>query len=114
MSTFPLNSSVFYNKQRHLAAHVNELPEKWYTSDSEICRFADKNYKILITKDKDFRNSFFLHKTPRKLVRIVLGNISNNQLIELMETHLDAIQKLNKTEGFYLELGEFPTVYELK
>ncbi|WP_409049702.1 DUF5615 family PIN-like protein [Runella sp. MFBS21] len=32
---------------------------------------------MVVTKDEDFRNSFFLQHTPRKLIRIILGNISN-------------------------------------
>lgn len=65
----------------HSTYHVNQLPNKWYTSDSDICLFADKQSLIVVTKDEDFRNSFLLRKTPRKLVRIVLGNISNHDLI---------------------------------
>ena len=30
------------------------------TKDNEICSFAEANDLIVITKDEDFRNSFFL------------------------------------------------------
>ena len=72
----------------HEAVHVNSLPKKWYTTDSDICSYANENDLIVITKDLDFRNSFFLSQTPRKLIRIALGNISNNQLIDLFGENL--------------------------
>jgi predicted nuclease of predicted toxin-antitoxin system len=93
------------------ALHVNVLENKWHTKDNEICRFADANNLIVITKDEDFRNSFFLHRSPRKLVRILLGNISNTNLLFLFEKHLPLIENLNKNDRFYLELGSTITVY---
>ncbi|WP_262709876.1 DUF5615 family PIN-like protein [Dyadobacter psychrotolerans] len=76
-----------------------------------MCQFADEQNLIVITKDEDFRNSFLLSRTPRKLVKIVLGNISNQILIELIEKNLPLISKLNNENGFYLELSEYPSVY---
>jgi predicted nuclease of predicted toxin-antitoxin system len=38
--------------------HVNEILDKWITTDSKICFFADENDLIVITKDSDFRNSY--------------------------------------------------------
>jgi predicted nuclease of predicted toxin-antitoxin system len=42
-----------------IVMHVNELPNKWNTRDSETCNFADNNGFAVITKDSDFRDSFF-------------------------------------------------------
>lgn len=97
----------------HSAVHANSLPSKWYSSDSEICEFADQHQLIVITKDEDFRSSFLLKQTPRKLIRIVLGNISNQKLIEVLEKNFPLIADLNQEKGFYLELGETSTVYTL-
>lgn len=97
----------------HSVIHVNELPEKWHTKDSQICQLADQKSLIVITKDEDFRNSFLLRKTPRKLIRIVLGNISNEVLLEIIEKNLPAIESLNNENGFYLEIGNSTNVYLL-
>lgn len=51
------------------AMHVNQLPDKWYTPDTEICRFADAENFIVVTKDADFRNSFFVRKSPQRLIK---------------------------------------------
>jgi predicted nuclease of predicted toxin-antitoxin system len=40
--------------------HVNTILDKWYTKDAEIAKFADENDYIIIRKDADFRDSFFL------------------------------------------------------
>ncbi|MCE7066797.1 DUF5615 family PIN-like protein [Dyadobacter sp. CY326] len=97
----------------HSASHVNSLPSKWHTTDAEICALADKQDLIVITKDEDFRNSFLIRQTPKKLVRIVLGNISNQMLIELIQRNLPLISKLNEETGFFLELGGSAVVYNL-
>ncbi len=86
--------------------HVNELPHKWNTTDREICVFADSNDYVVITKDTDFRDSFFLSKTPRKLIKINLGNITNQELIQLFDTNIDKIKVLDDLPSFLLEIGE--------
>jgi predicted nuclease of predicted toxin-antitoxin system len=95
----------------HGAIHVNSLPAKWYTSDSEICQFADRQQLIVIRKDEYFRNAFFLRNSPKKLVRFILGNVSNQMLIDLFSKNLSLISDLSNEKCFYLELGEKVTVY---
>ena len=68
-------------------------------------RFADTNDYIVVSKDIDFRNSYFLRHSPRKLIRIVLGNISNNELIILFVQHLTLFQQYFQQDG-YLELDK--------
>ena len=67
----------YLQQSDYMAIHVNEILDKWFTKDSEISTYADLNDLIVITKDSDFRDSFFIKKTPRKLIKINLGNISN-------------------------------------
>lgn len=95
------------------AFHVNSLENKWHTKDSEICQFADKNDLMVVTKDEDFRNSFFLRHSTRKLVRVILGNISNQELLTLFEQNLLLINKLHKEGSFYIELGHGTNIYKL-
>lgn len=108
---------ISYKLVRYLTAkgfeaiHVNSLDNKWHTKDSEICHISDANGLIVITKDEDFRNSFFLQHTPRKLIRILLGNISNESLISLFDNYLPLIQELTENDRFYLELGDSINVY---
>jgi predicted nuclease of predicted toxin-antitoxin system len=84
--------------------HVNGIMNKWYTKDKDICSYADTNDLIIITKDSDFRDSYFIKNTPKKLIKINLGNISNAELINVLSDNLASIQKLNKEKCFLIEV----------
>ena len=86
------------------AKHVNTLPNKWFTTDNEICKYADKNNYIVITKDIDFKNSHFIQKTPKKILQIVLGNISNNELLLIFKENLNFITTEFLSDFCYLEI----------
>lgn len=95
----------FLEQYGHQAIHVNTILDKWFTEDSAICKYADQNNCIVITKDEDFRATFLLRKKPEKLVRIILGNISNKTLTETILSCLPTIEKLNKNDYFFMEIG---------
>lgn len=86
--------------------HVNQILDKWLTKDEEICSYADENDLIVLTKDADFRNSFLISNTPKKLIRVRLGNLSNSILIKAISDHLPTIQTLNSNGGFMIELDQ--------
>jgi predicted nuclease of predicted toxin-antitoxin system len=70
----------------------------------QIADYADKNDLILISKDADFKNTFYINQTPRKLIKINLGNIPNQELIVIIGKNLEVIKKLNYSYSFILEL----------
>ncbi len=88
------------------AIHVNELLDKWYTTDSEICRHADENNYVVVTKDSDFRDGFFVHRSPKKLIKINLGNISNKELLKIFREHIEFIAKQDSNSFFLLEIDK--------
>lgn len=94
----------FLNAKNHECVHINSILDKWFTKDNIIADYADENDFILITKDADFRDSFFLKNTPKKLVKINLGNISNLELIKIIDSNLDKIEKLNSKGSFIIEV----------
>jgi predicted nuclease of predicted toxin-antitoxin system len=63
---------ISYKVAKHLeslgfqAIHINEILDKWETKDSTICRYADENDFVIITKDSAFRNSHFIKKNTQK------------------------------------------------
>lgn len=87
----------FFKEKGIEAIHVNELPDKWFTKDSDINRYADLEGFTVISKDVDFKNSHFIQNTPHRLIRIALGNISNKDLITIFENYFDLFE-LNCTE----------------
>lgn len=86
------------------SVHVNEILDKSETKDSDLCKYADQNNYVVISKDSDFRDSFFVKQTPKKLIKINLGNISNQELLGIFNDNIGAIQKLDIKKNFLLEI----------
>ena len=85
--------------------HVNDILDRWHTKDAEIAKYVDENNYILITKDADFRDSFFVKNTPKKLIKINLGNISNKELIAIFENTVSKIETIsNNNSSFIVEV----------
>ncbi len=101
----PIRLSKFLVAQGAESVHVNQILDGSSTADVSICHYADENDCIVITKDADFKNSYLLRKTPRKLIRVCLGNLSNDELVELFTKHLPLIRQLNGEDSFYLEFS---------
>jgi hypothetical protein len=45
------------------------------------------------------------------MLRVVLGNISNQKLIEILEANLTTIEDLDKNEYFFIEIGTELTIF---
>ncbi|MBK9147116.1 MAG: DUF5615 family PIN-like protein [Flavobacteriales bacterium] len=88
----------------HDCQHVNRLPARWHTSDQDIARIADMEDRILITKDSDFRDSCIVKGTPRKLIKVNLGNIPHHVLASLLFDNLAEIARLNERPRFLVEV----------
>jgi len=67
------------------AKHTLELPKQNATPDQEIIELADKEERIVVTKDSDFLDNYILQGLPQKLLIVSTGNINNNDLIRLFE-----------------------------
>jgi len=96
----------FLNARGYENLHVNDILDKSSTKDSAICKYADENDMIVITKDTDFKISYLLQNTPKKLVKINLGNISTWELITVISNKLKFIHSLNNKEDFLFELDK--------
>ncbi len=106
----PIRLSKFLATQGAESIHVNQVLTGSSTPDAVISQYADQNDYIVITKDTDFRNAYLLKKTPRKLIRVCLGNISNDRLIELFRNQLALIKRLDLEDSFYLEINPDTTL----
>lgn len=88
------------------AIHINNILEGSRTKDNAISKFADEQDFIVITKDSDFRDSYFIKQTPKKLIKINLGNISNNELKDIIINHLNILRRLYSQSHFLLEINK--------
>jgi predicted nuclease of predicted toxin-antitoxin system len=93
------------NQLGYECVHVNNILDKWFTKDEAITKFADKNDYIIITKDADFRNSFFINRTSKKLLSINSGCISNDDLITIITECMHKIEDASQSnQNFIIEI----------
>ena len=78
-------------QEGHDAMHTLDLDLSNRTPDYEIIRIADRDARVVITKDCDFVQSFFLRNTPQRLLLVASGNISNAELERLIVAALPSI-----------------------
>ncbi len=75
----------------HNVYHTLDLSEQNRTEDHEIMRFADANDCIVITKDSDFVDAFYLQHRPQKRWLLSTGTISNRDLVNLIRANLNQV-----------------------
>ena len=90
----PKSLSEFLNEKGFDSIHTLELPELNNTSDSAIISIAIEQKRVIITKDKDFLESFLLNSKPEKLIIVRTGNITNQLLIKLFQDNIEYIVSL--------------------
>lgn len=69
----------------HDVVHTSELADGNRTTDTEIIRIADRDGRVVVTKDHDFLDGHLLKKAPQRLLLVTTGNIRNDDLITLIE-----------------------------
>jgi predicted nuclease of predicted toxin-antitoxin system len=69
----------------HDAKHCVDLPGGDRSSDDEVAVTADAEDRIVVTKDHDFRDSHLVRGTPRRLLHVTTGNVSNRDLLALFD-----------------------------
>jgi predicted nuclease of predicted toxin-antitoxin system len=84
--------------------HTKDLPRRNATPDSEINLLSIQESRIVITKDRDFLDSFIIKQQPYKLLILTTGNINNNQLIDLFMNNLPQLAELFQ-EHYLIEMN---------
>lgn len=100
----PIRAARLLSEAGHDAVHTSELPEGNRTSDARITKFADEQDRVVVTKDRDFRDGHLLSHQPRRRLPVITGNITNATFVALLEANLAAIVEAF-VEADYIELG---------
>jgi predicted nuclease of predicted toxin-antitoxin system len=87
----PARLAAFLADAGHDALHTTALPDGNRTTDAAIAAAADEDGRVVVTKDRDFRDGHVLSGSPRRLLVVAAGNITNAALLALFAEHLDAI-----------------------
>jgi predicted nuclease of predicted toxin-antitoxin system len=93
----------FLNSLGYEATHVNNILEGFYSTDASIARYADEFGLIVVSKDIDFKNDLFIKGSPKKLIKISLGNIPNQDLQDIFLKEIKQIESISQSESFILE-----------
>jgi predicted nuclease of predicted toxin-antitoxin system len=86
------------------ALHTLDLPDGNRTTDEQINDVANREQRVLVTKDADFVDTHLLRGRPAKLLLISTGNISNRDLEALVVPLIPDIVREFQAHSF-LELG---------
>lgn len=76
------------------AIHTTYFPEGHLLQDADIAKIAIEENRIIITKDSDFPDSFFLKGAPPRIIHLRLGNLRNRELTAFLETRWSLIDDL--------------------
>lgn len=87
------------------AVHTLDLVEANRTTDSQVTEVADREGRVVVTKDADFVDSHLLQGRPAKLLLISTGNISNRELEALLTPLIPDIVREFQSHSF-LELSQ--------
>jgi predicted nuclease of predicted toxin-antitoxin system len=87
----PARLGGLFSAGGHDAVHTSQLPEGNRTTDTALVALADAEDRVVVTKDRDFRDSHLLHGAPRRLLVVATGNISNRDLLTLFNDNLDTL-----------------------
>lgn len=86
------------------AVHTLDLPDGNRTTDTQLLDLADREDRVLVTKDADFVDSHLLRGRPARLMLISTGNISNRDLETLFVPLIPDV--LREFQAYvFLELG---------
>ena len=91
----PRRLALFLQQAGYDAIHTLDLARGNRTPDELINHISLAEQRIVITKDADFVDSFWLRQEPWKLLLVSTGNIRNVDLLALFQSNLDKI-----TDGF--------------
>ncbi len=86
------------------AIHTLDLPQRNRTPDRDLIEIANRDQRVFATKDADFVDTHLLSGQPAKLLLVVTGNISNQELEHLMVPLIPTMVEDFRSHSF-LELG---------
>ncbi len=95
----PRNVCKWLSELGHDASHTLDLPLKNKTPDIQIIDIAEREGRVVVTKDHDFVQSYLIFGKP-KLLLISTGNISNLELEKIFKSNLQMITNTFEQHGY--------------
>jgi predicted nuclease of predicted toxin-antitoxin system len=101
----PLRMTAWLTAAGCGAVHTLHLPDGNRTTDEQINDLADRQQRVVVSKDADFVDSHLLQGRPAKLLLVSTGNISNQDLEALFVPLIADFVREFQTHSF-IELGK--------
>lgn len=108
----PRRLARWLDAQGHDARHTLDLPSGNATPDAELLRVARLESRVIVTKDADFIQSYFVTGEPERLLLVSTGNIGNARLDTLFANNLAALVAAFETARFVEITQESLIVHE--
>jgi predicted nuclease of predicted toxin-antitoxin system len=86
--------AAYFKRKGFDATHTTNYSSAQFLSDAEIRSIAIAENRIIVTKDEDFADYYWAKGSPPRVLQLTLGNIRNNDLINLLENNLAQIVDL--------------------
>ncbi|HEX8530390.1 MAG TPA: DUF5615 family PIN-like protein [Cytophagales bacterium] len=83
--------AYYLSAQRLDAIHTTFYPEGHLLKDREIREKAIAEDRIIVTKDSDFFDFFFVKGAPPRILLLKVGNCNNRELRAIVEKNLNEI-----------------------
>ena len=83
--------------------HTHFLANKNHSTDAELIAVCEKDKRVLVSKDRDFVDSFVVRNKPEKFLWLTTGKISNEKLVHIFQKHHQTIKDLFELH-FFVEL----------
>lgn len=87
----PISLANFFVLKGFDCIHTTFFKDGHLLKDSTIRQKATSEGRIVITKDSDFSDYFFVKGSPPSILLVVIGNTKNQELLAITERLLDAI-----------------------
>lgn len=100
----------FLKSKDNEAIHALDILHGARTKDADIRRYADMHEMILLTKDKDFVTSHAFLRSPKRLIKINLGNLSNSELLHIVDKNWMSISGIISRAEYMIELDRIGIV----
>lgn len=101
----PFALSKFLHQHGFDSLHTIELPNKNATDDREVNALSVREQRIVVTKDKEFLESYILQGIPWKLLLVSTGNVGNLELFEMFDSRITQLKTLFK-KHYVVELNK--------
>ena len=88
------------------AIHTTYFPESHLLQDADIAKIATEENRIVVTKDSDFPDSFFLKGPPPRIIYLRLGNLRSRELTAFLEGRWSMIEELLGQDSGMLVLSQ--------